>query len=635
MSAYLTIIDNKYSKRKNLILMAPYQHNGLIKSIPGYTWSKEHRGWSFPLGESVINDIRLMMNLHNISYMENDLIRLYIEEEQARRNSVRDIFINGNVQIDVPYADKLRDYQKTGAAFCLQIGNALLGDDPGLGKTLQGITVCESIDISKGVLILCPTGARMGWYDEISRWTTSTSIIVKGAKSKTKIKRMNEEVDYKIMNFELARYYNEYILSREWSMVIVDEAHYIKNKKTIMFNILEKIKSDRKLFMTANPMMNHVYDLWAVLHLLYPDRYPNYWAFVNKYCVMEVNNFGSVPGRTREDMLPELKRELATIMIRREKSAVLHELPPKIYQSSILEMGKEHRKIYDQLINQKRINLMNKVNIMEGLDKFTVDTSTNDKVVYHCTQEQKIKILNAYSDMIFNIVGTNYLEISRSILTFRLSDKKYAICSYDRTDELSTAITMRGGVTVSNMLEQTTRERQLLVSPQLIDKNLPLIAPKMDAIMSDLPDIIKEGRKVIILSQWTRSFDVFEQFLNKANIPFLEFSGRQSANKNDEHKKMFVEDNKHFVMLLSIISGGVALNLQRASVGYRLDKHYNPFVNIQAEDRMHRMGQQDSVVIQDFVIEDTIEHKIEELLKQRKDDYDLVMDQKDILELLK
>jgi ATP-dependent DNA helicase len=635
VAAYLTIIDNKFSKRRNLILMAPYEHNLLVKSIPGYSWSKENKGWSFPLGEGMINDIRLMMNLHNVSYMENNLIDIYLDEERAKRESVRDILTNEEVQLNVPYSDKLRDYQRTGVAFILQVGNALLGDDPGLGKTLQGITVCELVDKSKGVLILCPTGARMGWYDEITKWTNSSAIVVKGAKSKTKIKRMNEEVDYKIMNFELARYYSEYILSKEWSAIIVDEAHYIKNKKTIMFDVLSRVKADRKLFMTANPMMNHVYDLWAILNLLYPDRYPNYWAFVTKYCNMDVNNFGSSPTGTRKDMIPELQRELATIMIRREKGNVLHELPPKIYQSSLLEMSKDHRKIYDQLLEQKRINLMSSVNIMEGLDKFSLDTTTADKVVYHCTQEQKVKILNAYNGMIYNIQGTNYLEISRSVLAFRLSDKKYAICSYDESDQLATAITMRGGITVSNMLEQTTRERQLLVSPQLIDKNLPSYAPKMDAIMDDLGDVIKEGRKVIIMSQWTRSFDVFEQLLKKANIPFLEFSGRQSANKNDEHKKMFVEDDKHYVMLLSIISGGVALNLQRASVGYRLDKHYNPFVNIQAEDRMHRMGQQDSVVIQDFVMEDTIEHKIEELLKQRKEDYDLVMDQKDILELLK
>src|SRR5690606_25646231 len=133
------------------------------------------------------------------------------------------------------------------------------------GKTLQGISICELTGTNTGgVLLICPTGASIGWYDEITEWTDKKAVIVKGAKSKTKIKRLEEPADYKIINCESARYYQEYLLKHEWDAVILDEAHYVKNKKTILFEVLQQIKAKRKMFITANPTMNYVYELWAI-----------------------------------------------------------------------------------------------------------------------------------------------------------------------------------------------------------------------------------------------------------------------------------------------------------------------------------------------------------------------------------
>ncbi|MNY85664.1 ATP-dependent helicase HepA [compost metagenome] len=636
MEAFITIAVSKFSKRTNLLFSIPIEHNHIPKSIDGRTWSNEFRCWSLPLSENSIEHARLMCDLHGISLRESDRINAFLSDLSKTRDEVAAVISRGDADIDnLSFASKLRDYQRVGIAFAQTVGNTLIADDPGLGKTLQAIGVAELNPKKDGVLVICPTAARHGWGQEIDKWTDSSWMIAAGATSKTKVKRLNTEADYKIINYGMATYYKEYLLSQRWSTLILDEAHVVKNKKTVLFDILSKLQVDRKIFLTANPMMNHVYDLWALLHLLYPSKYSNYWSFVRKYCIMIENHFGSKPGRTNPETVPELRKELATIMIRREKEAVLHELPPKIYQKSHLTLSKEHKKIYDELLKEKRISLMSAINVVQDISKFTVTSSTSSKIIYKLTPEQYRKIANAYGDVVYKIHANNYMEISREVFKFRMSSFQYAICCYNDNDQLATAIEMRGGVSVANMLEQTTRERQLLISPWMVDKSLPTCSPKIAEIINMIPDYTEEGKKVIIYSQWTRTFELFEKELTKAGIPHLEFSGRNSSSKNDSNKVMFMEDEKHKVLLLSTIAGGVALNLQRASVGFRTDKLFNPALDTQAEDRMYRMGQKDSVLIHDFIIEGTIEEEIEKVLKARKEDFAMVMDRKDILDLLK
>jgi len=161
------------------------------------------------------------------------------------------------------------------------------------------------------------------------------------------------------------------------------------------------------------------------------------------------------------------------------------------------------------------------------------------------------------------------------------------------------------------------RLRQICVSPQLIDPAHRETSPKIGFLIAQLRELIDEGHRALVFSQFTSFLDLLEPELERSGIDFVRLDGSTPTAKRKKIVEGFQSGAGPGVFLLSLKAGGQGLNLTRASYVFHLDPWWNPAVENQASDRTHRIGQRRTVTITRILMRHTIEEKMM-ALKQRK-----------------
>ncbi|XP_065633517.1 DNA repair protein RAD16-like [Quercus suber] len=124
--------------------------------------------------------------------------------------------------------------------------------------------------------------------------------------------------------------------------------------------------------------------------------------------------------------------------------------------------------------------------------------------------------------------------------------------------------------------------------------------------------------KGIVFSQFTSFLDLINYSLHKSGIKCVQLVGSMTMSARDASIKRFTEDPDCRIFLMSLKAGGVALNLAVASHVFLMDPWWNPAVERQAQDRIHRIGQYKPIRIVRFVIENTIEERILKLQEKKE-----------------
>jgi len=168
-----------------------------------------------------------------------------------------------------------------------------------------------------------------------------------------------------------------------------------------------------------------------------------------------------------------------------------------------------------------------------------------------------------------------------------------------------------------HVLEALLRLRQAACHPGLIDaKKKEESSAKLDHLMDQLQEVISEGHKVLVFSQFTRFLGIVEARLNKEGISYEYLDGK--TENRQERVEHFQTDPQCQVFLISLKAGGTGLNLTAASYVFLLDPWWNPAVEAQAIDRVHRIGQERKVFAYRMIARGTVEEKILELQKSKR-----------------
>jgi superfamily II DNA or RNA helicase len=174
------------------------------------------------------------------------------------------------------------------------------------------------------------------------------------------------------------------------------------------------------------------------------------------------------------------------------------------------------------------------------------------------------------------------------------------------------------------ILKSLTVLRQLALDPGLIDDEHDDVgSAKVDRLLDDLTQVISEGHRALVFSQFTRYLSRVRTRLDAAGIAHSYLDGR--TRKRDEAIARF-KDGDVPVFVISLKAGGVGLNLAEADYCFVLDPWWNPATEAQAVDRAHRMGQQNPVMVYRYVSTGTIEEKVMELKARKADLFSSVMD---------
>ncbi len=170
------------------------------------------------------------------------------------------------------------------------------------------------------------------------------------------------------------------------------------------------------------------------------------------------------------------------------------------------------------------------------------------------------------------------------------------------------------------VLEGLLRLRQAASHPGLVDKKwLDEPRAKLDAFMEQLQTVLDSGHKALVFSQFTGLLDIVERKLERAGINQLRIDGSYSSAQRRESVHEFQSNDKVEVFLISLKAGGTGLNLTAADYVFILDPWWNPAAESQAIDRAHRMGQKNRVFAYRMITKGTVEEKILELQKTKRD----------------
>ena len=262
-------------------------------------------------------------------------------------NTVKDVVINYEKYSHRPPLE----HQKEAIQKLVENKKFILADDMGLGKTTSTIIAALESE-SKKVLIICPATLKINWKREIENYSDKQVYIAEG-------KNFSTDADFVIINYDIIKNFHDtkkkgesQILDANFDLVVVDEAHYIKNataQRTKLINDLVK-KVDRLWLLTGTPMTSRPIDYFNLLSLIESPVAKNWMAYAIRYCQGYQFNVGgrkvwNVMGASN---LEELRDRTAGLTLRRLKENVL-DLPDKIITPVYLRLKS---KMYEEIMGE-------------------------------------------------------------------------------------------------------------------------------------------------------------------------------------------------------------------------------------------------------------------------------------------
>jgi non-specific serine/threonine protein kinase len=177
------------------------------------------------------------------------------------------------------------------------------------------------------------------------------------------------------------------------------------------------------------------------------------------------------------------------------------------------------------------------------------------------------------------------------------------------------------------------RLRQICISPSLMSPEFDAGSPKIEALVEQLAELAEEGHAALVFSQFLKALDLTGAALDAAGLPFLRLDGSTPAPRRKALVESFQSGDSPGIFLISLKTGGTGLNLTRASYVYHLDPWWNPAVENQASDRVHRIGQKSSVFVQRLLMRHTIEEKMMSLKQQKQALFTAIVENRDAASL--
>jgi SWI/SNF-related matrix-associated actin-dependent regulator 1 of chromatin subfamily A len=262
-------------------------------------------------------------------------------------NSVKDVVIDYDKYSHRPPLQ----HQKESIQKLVENKKFILADDMGLGKTTS--TIIAALETgAKKILIICPATLKINWKREIENYSDRSIFISEG-------KTFSTEHDFVIINYDIIKNFHDtkkkdesQVIAANFDLVVVDEAHYIKNptaQRTKLINDIAK-NVDRLWLLTGTPMTSRPMDYFNLLHLIESPVAKNWMAYAIRYCSGYQFNAGGrkIWNVTGASNLEELRDRTEGLTLRRLKENVL-DLPDKIITPVYLRLKS---KMYEEIMGE-------------------------------------------------------------------------------------------------------------------------------------------------------------------------------------------------------------------------------------------------------------------------------------------
>lgn len=470
----------------------------------------------------------------------------------------------------------------------------LVGSDPGTGKTYVGLALDQANRSGDGhpevelpqvtkTLIISPLSVTGVWDQHCMELTTDDVYVLNPKKREPFIRALlnPKRGGYFIMHWEALRFVSPHLVKSRTLLfhIIADEVHRAKNRKAQQTIALKKIKTTYKTAMSGTPATNKPYDLWSILNWLWPNYYTSFHRFDKAYVIREMDEESGYTKVTGVKNLDHLHKQMSPWYVRRLKEDVLPDLPEKYYSRVWVTLEPKQRRAYDQM---RKTMIAWAAHHKEELER-------EDPIIAQATVSQLVRLQQYSAAYVIPRLGENGEHMFRWKWSFKKS------WTYQQKQEWKEQF-------APTEEEPDKPEEGGAKKVFLYDMIDP--SSKLDALMDILDD--RGDEQIVVFSQYKQVIDLLEERLVRKEVSYATLTGSVLQEDRDLAVQRFQKGDAR-VFAGTIAAGGVGLTLTAASTVIFIDRTWDPAINIQAEDRLHRIGQKSAVEVIDLMARDTVD----------------------------
>ncbi|VTJ79226.1 lymphoid-specific helicase isoform X1 [Marmota monax] len=492
--------------------------------------------------------------------------------------------------------------------------NGILADEMGLGKTVQCIATI-ALMIQRGVpgpfLVCGPLSTLPNWMAEFKRFTPEIPTMLYHGTQEERQKLVRNIHKRKgtlqihpvvITSFEIAMRDRNALQHCYWKYLIVDEGHRIKNMKCRLIRELKRFNADNKLLLTGTPLQNNLSELWSLLNFLLPDVFDDLKSFESWFDITSLSETAEdiIAKEREQNVLHMLHQILTPFLLRRLKSDVALEVPPKREVIVYAPLSKKQEVFYTAIVNRTIANMFG------TSEKETVELSPTGRPKRRTRKSINYSKIDNFPNELEKLISQIQPEV----------DRERTVVEVNSPIESEVNLKLQN---IMMLLRKCCNHPYLIEYPIdpvtqefKIDEELVTNSGKFLILDRMLPELKKRGHKVLLFSQMTRMLDILMDYCHLRNFNFSRLDGSMSYSEREENMHSFNTDPDVFIFLVSTRAGGLGINLTAADTVIIYDSDWNPQSDLQAQDRCHRIGQTKPVVVYRLVTANTIDQKIVE-----------------------
>ena len=598
----MTVKVEVSSDQKQINIFAEWRYKEVCQKIPGSSWSRTDQTWTVPLSWSSCLALRSSFGAQ--LEIGEGLAKWAESEVRTRINpalELRDL-----EEYEDPDNEDLFPHQRAGVNFLATAKRALLADEPGLGKTAQAIRALKKLH-ERGedvfpALVVCPNTLKKNWVREFQRWwPEATTQIIKGtaAQRKKQFAIADESnLDVIIINWESLRShsrlapYGSVALTRCSECGGLDESISltrceVHNRELNEFEFKAVVADE--IHRSKDPKSKQTRALWSAT------------GDADYRFAMT----GTPIANNVVDLWP-----------------ILHWLSPKDWPSKT--------KWIDRMINTLT-NLFGAL-VVQGI-KPDMQEEFYKALNPHMRRMLKARVLPWLPEQVFE---------KRDVEMSTKQKKAYT----QMRDHMIAVFEEGGALTAPSILTQTTRLNQfanayaeIVVDPATGEEKVKLADPscKVDALMSDIKSNDFGDDSVAVCAVSRQLIELLSAAMTKAGIEHGLVTGAQSEDERQQAVDDFQNGRTKWI-LYTAQAGGVGITLTAARRLIMLQRPWSLVDYKQALDRTHRIGSEihDSIIVVDYITEDTIEDRVVQVLETKADNFEQVVRDKDqLIQMLK
>ncbi|KAJ1662029.1 putative ATPase [Coemansia sp. RSA 1646] len=514
----------------------------------------------------------------------------------------------------------MRDYQLEGMEWLASLYenglNGILADEMGLGKTLQTIAfLCflRERQVWGPFLVVVPLSTLSNWVSEFYRFAPGTPVLLyhgtpeeRRDLRKKHLRRLDRSFPVVVTTYEISMRDRQALQRFAWKFIIVDEGHRIKNLNCKLVRELKSYQSANRLLLTGTPLQNSLAELWSLLNFLLPDIFDDLDSFQEWFDLGGIGQVDHEEGQAANHesssrVVAKLHQILQPFLLRRLKVDVEKFLPPKREYLISCPMAPLQFEYYQAVrgpdlrgfLETKMAKPAISTPSMPGTpatEKTAVEEDGDDDDNYDKDNEE-LEVINAtskgHSTATEDIATPS--RVRQMNLNFRLMQQR-KVCQHPF------------------IFDFPVKHPEDPESEYLIDEQIVRASGKLLVLDRLLPVLFSKGHRVLIFSQFARVLDILECYAELRQWDFCRIDGSVGQTDRQDAIVRFNTNPEIPLFFLTTRSGGLGINLTSADTVVIFDSDWNPQQDLQAQDRVHRIGQKRPVIIYRLAIAGSCEN---------------------------